>query len=471
MAGVLAVGAAVACVFGVTLSQPPARPQNSIYPDPSSVAVARYVAANAPRPYLGWSSWSMQSSSYPGLNPRGPYSWLTEANVLTEADAISSTLGAHGYDYVNIDAGWSQTWSWVPEFDAYGRPAPDPARFPDGIASVVQRIHALHLKVGLYLPVGLPTGAYDADDYPIYGAPGCSTRDIVYPDLRRTSGWNTSYKIDFRQPCAQQYVDSIATEFAAWGVDFLKLDGVGPGSGRSDANHDNRPDVRAWAIALTGTGRHVQLMLSWALDRGHVADWRATSNGWRIDNDIECYCETLVHWSGSDQSVRSRFSDAPAWASDAGPGGWNNLDSLDVGNGAMDGLTEAERQSYMTLWAVEASPLYTGDDVAHLDAYGRSLLTNDEVLAIDRDGHPARPVSTATDDQTWWAKLSDGSDVVAQFNLGSTPAVVSFPLGTIGISHAAVRDIWRHVDLAGDRSGLTSTLPAHGSALYRLQVR
>ena len=35
--------------------------------------------------------------------------------------------------------------------------------------------------------------------------------------------------------------------------------------------------------------------------------------------------------------------------------GWNNLDSLDVGNGTMDGLTNDERQSAMTLWAIAAS--------------------------------------------------------------------------------------------------------------------
>ena len=74
------------------------------------------------------------------------------------------------------------------------------------------------------------------------------------------------------------------------------------------------------------------------------------------------------------------------WIDDAGPGGWNNLDSLDVGNGAMDGLTNAERQSYMTLWAIEAAPLYTGDDLTKLDPYGLSLLTNDEVIAVDQAG-------------------------------------------------------------------------------------
>ena len=79
------------------------------------------------------------------------------------------------------------------------------------------------------------------------------------------------------------------------------------------------------------------------------------------------------------------------------PGGWNDLDSLDVGNGEMDGLTKAERQSYATLWAIAKSPLYTGDDLTRLDSYGLSLLTNREVIAINQGATPpARPVTPPT---------------------------------------------------------------------------
>ncbi len=57
----------------------------------TAVAVPTAHAAETPtpapalagKPYMGWSSWSMQSSKYPGLNPDGDYSYLTEANVLS----------------------------------------------------------------------------------------------------------------------------------------------------------------------------------------------------------------------------------------------------------------------------------------------------------------------------------------------------------------------------------------------------
>ena len=278
--------------------------------------------------------------------------------------------------------------AWKPRFDAYGRQAADPVRFPRGMKAVADHIHAKGLKAGIYLPVGLEKEAYGEGKVPVWNAEGCTTADIVYGDLRTTNGWDSAYKIDFSRPCAQKYIDSQARMFADWGYDFLKLDGVGPGSFKTGENYDNVADVAAWQKAIAATGRPIHLELSWSLDIGHAADWKKYSNGWRIDTDVECYCNTLVSW---ENSVDDRWDDAPAWTRHAGPGGWNDLDSLNVGNGEMDGLTKAERQSYATLWAIAKSPLYTGDDLTRLDAYGLSLLTNREVIALNQGGTPAGP--------------------------------------------------------------------------------
>ncbi|MFE9611246.1 alpha-galactosidase D [Streptomyces sp. NPDC006012] len=419
----------------------------------------------AAKPYMGWSSWSMQSSSYPGLNPDGNYSYLTEANVLKQADALAGTLKNYGYDHVNIDAGWWMDNNWKPGYDQYGRQTPDPVRFPRGMKAVADHIHAKGLKAGIYLPVGLEKGGYGDGKLPIWNAPGCTTADIVYPDLRTTNGWDSAYKLNFDNPCAQKYIDSQAQMFADWGYDFLKLDGVGPGSFKSGDNYDNVADVAAWHKAIAGTGRPIHLEISWSLDIAHAADWKKYSNGWRIDTDVECYCNTLVSW---ENSVNDRWNDAPAWSRKAGPGGWNDLDAIDVGNGEMDGLTKAERQSYMTLWAINKSPLYTGDDLTKLDSYGLSLLTNKEVIAVDQNDSPvARPVTPVGDQQVWGTKNSDGSYTVALFNLGDSPASVTADWASFGFTDAAsVRDLWSHRNLGRYKSSITATLPAHGSRLF-----
>nr|WP_189932349.1 carbohydrate-binding protein [Streptomyces sulfonofaciens] len=422
----------------------------------------------AAKPYMGWSSWSMQSSKYPGLNPDGDYSYLTEANVLKQTDALAAKLKPYGYDYVNIDAGWWRDNTWKPEFDQYARQTPDPVRFPHGMASVADHIHAKGLKAGIYLPVGLEKEGYADGKAPIWHAPDCTTADIVYPDLRTTNGWDSAYKLDFSRPCAQKYIDSQAQMFADWGYDFLKLDGVGPGSFKTGDNYDNVPDVAAWHQAIAATGRPIHLELSWSLDIGHAADWQKYSNGWRIDTDVECYCDTLVSW---ENSVNDRWNDAPAWSHEAGPGGWNDLDAIDVGNGDMDGLTKAERQSYLTLWAINKSPLFTGDDITRLDDYGLSLLTNRDVIAVDQSDAPvARPVTPVGDQQVWATGNSDGSYTVALFNLGSAPASVTAHWASLGFTgNAAVRDLWNKESLGTHKDQITEALPAHGSRLFTVR--
>ncbi|MFI1853218.1 alpha-galactosidase D [Streptomyces sp. NPDC020480] len=421
----------------------------------------------AAKPYMGWTSWSMQSSKYPGLNPDGDYSYLTEANVLKQTDALAAKLKKYGYEYVNIDAGWWRDKAWTPHFDRYARQQADPVRFPRGMKAVADHIHAKGLKAGIYLPVGLEKEAYDRGAAPIWNAPGCTTADLVYADLRTTNGWDSAYKLDFAKPCAQKYIDSQAQLFADWGYDFLKLDGVGPGSFKSGENYDNVADVAAWQQAIAATGRPIHLEISWSLDYGHVADWKKYSNGWRIDTDVECYCNTLVSW---ENSVDDRFDDAPAWARHAGPGGWNDLDSLNVGNGAMDGLTKAERQTYATLWAISKSPLYTGDDLTRLDSYGLSLLTNTEVIAVDQsDAPPAVPVTPSDRQQVWAAKNPDGTFTVALFNLADAPAAVTADFSTLGFTgKAAARDLWNHENLGTYRDRITQALPAHGSRLFKV---
>ncbi|MFD9002272.1 alpha-galactosidase D [Streptomyces sp. NPDC059582] len=426
--------------------------------------------ALAAKPYMGWSSWSMQSSKYPGLNPDGDYSYLTEANVLKQTAALAAKLKKYGYEYVNIDAGWWRDMTWKPEFDQYARQQADPVRFPRGMKAVAADIHAKGLKAGIYLPVGLEKEAYNDGKSPIWNADGCATADIVYGDLRTTNGWDSAYKLDFSRPCTQKYVDSQARLLADWGYDFLKLDGVGPGSGKGGDQYDNVADVAAWQQAIAATGRPIHLEVSWSLDIGHAADWKKYSNGWRVDTDVECYCNTLVSW---ENSVDDRFDDTPAWTRHAGPGGWNDLDSLDVGSGAMDGLTKAERQTYATLWAIAKSPLYTGDDLTKLDSYGLSLLTNREVIAVDQgDTPPARPVTPSDPQQVWAAKNPDGTYTVALFNLADAPAAVTADWAALGFTgKAAVRDLWNHENLGTYQSKITQALPAHGSRLFTLTPR
>ncbi|HZX07746.1 fibronectin type III domain-containing protein [Kribbella sp.] len=448
---IVLAAAALVTTAAVTAPADAAREQQPAYPQ---------LAA---KPYMGWSSWSLQSTNYPGVNPDGPGSFISEKNILTQAHALATKLKPYGYEYINVDAGWQDGG------DEYGRPVAMAKRFPRGMKAVGDDIHKLGLKFGIYTTVGLGTDVYRDGNTPIYDAPGCFTRDIVYPDLRKTNGWDGAYKINYASPCAQKYADSIVKLFASWGVDFIKMDGVGPGSWKGapdDPNHNNTEDVKAWWRAVQNAGRPMLYTLSWSLSHRYADVWKANSNGWRIDTDVECYCDTIVKW---DSSVKQRWWDVAQWIDDAGPGHWNNLDALDVGVGAMDGLTDAERQSYMTFWAINSAPLFSGDDLTKLDAYGLKLLTNREVIAIDQSGNPARPLNQDQLQQVWYAQNADGSTTVALFNLADSPATVTGNFDQLGIGgKALVRDVWADRNTPNVSGSVSAQLPAHGSKLYKI---
>ena len=138
-----------------------------------------------------------------------------------------------------------------------------------------------------------------------------------------------------KQVVAQAFIDSWADEFASWGVDYVKLDGVGS---------SDLPDAAAWSAALQQTGRPMALELSNSLAISNATTWSSLANGWRTTGDVECCCGSggssypLTDWA----NVGSRLSAAASWQPYGGPGGWNDYDSIEVGNGSNDGLTGAE---------------------------------------------------------------------------------------------------------------------------------
>jgi len=440
---------ALAALGSSAISEAAAAPARSITPRDSNL------------PLRGWSSWSLCATTYPGTNPDGRASWLTEANVLAQAEAMAGRLRAHGYEYINIDGGWGSA-----DIDDYGRPKPNMAKFPRGMKAVADDIHAMGLKFGMYYTVGMQPPSYNNGNTPILGAPGQFTRDIVFPDLRKTGGWLAHYAIDFSKPAAQAYIDSLATQFADWGVDFLKLDGVGPGYAAPITGYDNRDDVAAWREALDRTGRDIKLQVSWSLSHDYVDFWREHATSWRIDFDVEPKFPTLVTW---DLFVKTRWWDLPQWSEDSRLGHYNDLDALNVGNGEMDGISEDERRSYMTLWAIAGAPLYLGDDLTKLDSFGEKLITNDELLAINDAGRPAVPLDQHTEQPVWFLRLPSNDVVIAMFNLADSPKDVTITFRDVGIN-GSVRlwDVWAQHSLGARTVGSFSTsIPPHGCRLLR----
>ena len=407
-------------------------------------------------PYFGWSSFSEQTLSG---------SFLTQANMVAQSDALAASgLQQHGFNYINMDSGW------MGSFDAYGRPIPNTAIFPD-IAALAAHVHANGQKLGIYWIPGVEQPAVDANS-PILGTP-YHIQDILVvphtPGNAFSSGQFPPYhnKIDFTKPGAQAYMDSVVALFASWGVDFIKLDGVTPGSYSDDLSINNLADVQAWSTAIARSGRPIWLTVSWAVDQDYLSTWQQFSNARRIDEDVECEgrCATLTDWP----RITERFYDVVGWENAAGPTvGWNDLDSLDVGTSESSGLNPTEQQAAVTMWAMVNAPLYLGGDLTKLDAAGKRMLSNDEVLAIDRSGHPATQIR-GDDTPAWMMKLDNGTVYLALFNMDAIPAPVSVRWQDLGFAAARqVHDVWSGHDVRPDGAGLQALVPAHGTRLFRV---
>jgi len=407
-------------------------------------------------PYLGWSSFSQQTI-------QGDF--LTQANMITQSDALkASGLQEHGFVYINLDSGWQGS------FDQNGRPIPNNTTFPD-IKVMVDHIHANGQKAGIYWIPGIEQPAVDGN-YPILGTP-YHTQDIVVIPLAKGNAFAANPpnpyhdKIDFTKPGAQEYIDSIVELFSSWGFDFIKLDAVTPGSYSNDLSIDNRADVEAWSNAIAKTGRLMWLTVSWQLSQDYASVWQQWSNARRIDDDVECEgrCATLTNWP----RIVLREYDDVGWEHETSTTlGWNDMDTLDVGDGTLDGLSDVEKQTAITIWAMANSPMYLGGDLTKLDNFAKSAFTNDELIVVDQSGLPAVQV-TGGPQPVWMSKQADGSIYLAVYNLNGLSSKVTVRWSDLGFRHAlAVRDVWNHTNLGPSAAAFTTTLVGHGSRLLKV---
>ncbi|HYS34359.1 MAG TPA: NEW3 domain-containing protein, partial [Pseudonocardiaceae bacterium] len=332
----------------------------------------------------------------------------------------------------------------------------------NGIQAVADHVHADGLKFGIYVTPGISAQAV-AQNTPIEGTP-YHADDIALPNVSE-SNYNCGgmVGIDYSKPGAQAFIDSWAKQFASWGVDYLKIDGVGS---------QDIQDVQAWSQALQATGRPIHFELSNNLGIADASTWAKYSNGWRTGGDIECYCGPnnasypLTNYGG----VASRFDQVAAWAPYGGPGAFNDYDSLEIGNGANDGLTLDERKTQFSLWALASSPLILGTDLTNLDPTDLSLLKNTNVLAVDQDAIDAKRIVNNGTTQVFAKKEANGDAIVGLFNTGDAAAAVSTTAAALGLPSSRqyrLTDLWSNATLQSG-GGIGATVPPHGVALYRV---
>lgn len=159
----------------------------------------------------------------------------------------------------------------------------------------------------------------------------------------------------------------------------------------------------------------------------------------------------------------------------AGPGGWNDPDMLQVGNG---GMTPDEVRSHVGMWAMLAAPLMIGTDLDALSPDVLAAVSNKEIVAIDQDplGKQARRIQVGEGNfwartEVWSRPLDHGGHAVALFNKTDAPVTMSATLEEVGATAGrwSVRDASNKTDLASTNSVVSATVPAHGLVVLRLE--
>jgi alpha-galactosidase len=107
-------------------------------------------------------------------------------------------------------------------------------------------------------------------------------------------------------------------------------------------------------------------------------------------------------------------------------------------------LTKDEQITVLTLWCIFRSPLMMGGDLPSLDPFTLSLLTNEEVLAVDQKSTHNRELFARGNQIAWVADIPQTKDkYLAVFNLGGSPEEVAVAWSELGINNkGSVRDLW-----------------------------
>ena len=135
-------------------------------------------------------------------------------------------------------------------------------------------------------------------------------------------------------------------------------------------------------------------------------------------------------------------------------------------------LTRDEQYAHISLWCLLSAPLLIGCDIEKLDAFTLSLLSNDEVLALDQDalGKQAMRVATLGPVDILLKELDDGGHALGFFNRGGQEYTAEFnKLSKLHLGgKQKVRDLWRQQDLPDTNGKLSVKVPAHGVVLLKL---
>ena len=359
-------------------------------------------------PTMGWSSWNTFA-----LN-------INEDLIRQQADAMHQTgLQKAGFKYVNIDDGY-----WDGRGDD-GNLRVNKKLFPNGMRALVDYIHSLGLKAGIYSDAGDNT----------CGSAG-------------KHAWGLGVGLaGYEEQDCKLYFDE-------WDFDFIKVDYCG-------GNHmglDERQQYTKISNAIKKCDKKdiVYNMCRWAFP----GTWGAeVADSWRTTGDINDSWRSVKHILAENLYLSAYCHD----------GHYNDMDMLEVGRS----MSDIEDETHFGMWCIMSSPLLIGCDMSKIKPAALKLMTNSDLIALNQD--PLHLQAYVADKQGECfilvkdiKKLNGKERAVAIYNPSDEAQTVKLDFKTIDLGGAVqLYDCIKQTPFLYDHGTVSITIPAHGTKIYR----
>ncbi|MBQ6080039.1 MAG: alpha-galactosidase [Muribaculaceae bacterium] len=359
-------------------------------------------------PTMGWSSWNTFALD------------INERLIRQQAEAMhQSGLQDAGYLYINIDDGY---WQGRGE-DGHLRLNTE--RFPGGMRALVDYIHSLGLKAGIYSDAGDNT---------------CGSGN------RQPWGVGVGLAGHEEQDCQLYFRD--------WDFDFIKVDYCG---GRH-LDLDEREQYTRISNAIRNCGKPgvVFNICRWAYPGTWVAD---VADSWRTTGDI------YDAW----KSVKEILAENLYMSAYCHDGHYNDMDMLEVGRS----MSQTEDETHFGMWCIMSSPLLIGCDMAKIKPQSLKLLTNRDLIALNQDPLHLQAYLAAKQGECYVLvkdikQLQGKERAFAVYNPSDKEQTVILDFQTIDLGgRVEMYDCIAQSDAGRATGSVTVKVPAHGTRIYR----
>jgi len=390
----------------------------------ATTASAQKFEGLATTPPMGWNSWNIFWTD------------INEEKIKAMADLMVSTgLKDAGYNYLVLDDGWM-----LKDRDSItGDLVADPKKFPNGMKAVGDYIHAKGLKFGIYNCAGTLT---------CQGLAG--TRGNEYQDARY---------------------------YASIGADYLKFDwchseGINAKEAYTTMSKAIQKAGRPMIFSLCEWGNNKAW--EWGKPVGQL--WRTTEDIYQVFDGYHDYGTWKANGVMTNADLNEKLR------SYSGPGGWNDPDMLEVGNG----MTMSEDRAHFSIWCIMAAPLMMGNDLRKISNETLNVFLNKDAIAVDQDPLAIQGFRYMQKDsmEVWVKPLSNDEWAVCFLNRKTSPQNFQFNWKaqtiqdtlfhkTLDMSNTVYNlyDIWQKKITGTTAKPFSAMVQAHDAYFFRLSKK